>query len=153
MSIWTWFKNWILPLILNFHVNKAEMQQIIIENKQKLSCYRQQNQKKCEYSTRSQFKNSIRPNSAEKNWDFNFFLKILYKQLFWLVGPVGKNLLNLSATINLSRHSLKEPLCKISAKSDKYFRSYAVFLNFWVVGWLGWLGWLDVSQMHQMLCS
>ena len=98
MSIWTWFKNWILPLILNFHVNKAEMQQIIIEKKQKLSCCRQQNQKKCEYSTRSQFKNSIRPNSAEKRNDF--FLKILYKQLFWLVGPVGKKLSNLPSTIN-----------------------------------------------------
>ena len=42
-------------------------------------------------------------------------------------GLGGKNLLNLSATINSSGHSLKEPLCKISAKSDKYFRSYAIF--------------------------
>ena len=129
------------------------MQQIMIKNKQKLSCYSQQNQKNGNILLNHSSRIQSDPILLKKNWDFNFFLKILYKQLFWLVGPVGKNLLNLSATINLSRHSLKEPLCKISAKSDKYFRSYAVFFNFWVVGWLGWLGWLDVSQMHQMLCS
>ena len=42
------------------------MQQIMIENKQKLSCYSRKKQKS-EYFTKSQFKNSIRPDSAEKN--------------------------------------------------------------------------------------
>ena len=102
------------------------MQQIMIENKQKLSWNSQQNQKNVNillnYSSRIQSDQILL-----KKIEISIFLKILYKQLFWLVGPVGKNLMNLPATINLSGHSLKEPLCKISAKSDKYFRSYAVF--------------------------
>ena len=108
------------------------MQQIMIENKQKLSCKSPQNQKKngnilLNHSSRIQSDPILL-----KKIEISIFLKIPYKQLFWLVGPVGRNLLNLSATINLSRHSLKEPLCKILAKSDKHFRSYAVFLIF---GW------------------
>ena len=97
------------------------MQQIMIENKQKLSCYSQQNQKNgnilLNHSSRIQSDTIL----LKKKMRFQFFLKILYKQLFWLVGPVGKNYVNLPVTINISKHSLKESLCKILVKSDKYF--------------------------------
>ena len=90
-------------------------------------------------------RNSLRKFQWKKS-KFHEFSENLYKHQFWLVWLVSWKWLHLAATINLSGYALKKVLCKISAKSDRYYRSYAVFLIFGVVGWLGWL---DTSKMHK----
>ena len=74
-----------------------------------------------------------------------FFLKIwvfwknLYKHHFWLGGLLEANFSNQARFDASDKVPLKEASCKISTRLDNYFRSYAIFSFFHLVGWLVWL--------------
>ena len=84
-------------------------------------------------------------------WISWVFQKNLYKYHFWLVGLLEEKFVH-QALFNASdEESLKEASCKISTRSDNYFRSYAIFSFFHLVGWLVWLDCSTFLWSHQNL--
>ena len=84
-------------------------------------------------------------------WISWVFQKNLYKYHFWLVGLLEEKFVH-QALFNASdEESLKEASCKISTRSDNYFRSYAIFSFFHLVGWLVWLDCSTFFRSHQNL--
>ena len=62
--------------------------------------------------------------------------KNLYKYHFWLGGLLEKEFFTQTLIQASDEESLMEASCKISTRSDDYFKSYAVFSIFFLVGWL-----------------
>ena len=84
-------------------------------------------------------------------WISWVFQKNLYEYHFWLVGLLEEKFFH-QALFNASdEESLKEASCKISTRSDNYFRSYDIFSFFHLVGWLVWLDCSTFLWSHQNL--
>ena len=81
-------------------------------------------------------------------WDF---LKNRYKHHFWLGWLLEENFYHQAPFDASDEESSKEASCKISTKSDNYFRSYAIFSFFHLVGWLVWLDFSTFFESHQKL--
>ena len=87
-----------------------------------------------------------------KNFEiFWVFKKNLYKYHFWLGGLLEKKSFTQALTQASDEESLREASCKISTRSEDYFRSYAIFSFFYLVGWLVWLDCSTFSRSHQNL--
>ena len=82
---------------------------------------------------------------------FCAFLKNLYKHHFWLGGLSQENFSHQACFDASNEESSKEASCKISTKLDDYFRSYAIFSFFHLVGWLVWLDFSTFFESHQKL--
>ena len=67
---------------------------------------------------------------------FWVFWKNLYKYHFWLGGLLEEKKICQALFHASDEASLMEASCKISTRSDDYFKSYAVFSIFFLVGWL-----------------
>ena len=83
--------------------------------------------------------------------NFEFFEKISISTISGWVGCWKKIFFPQALFYASDEESLKEASWKISTKSDNYFRSYAIFLFFHLVGWLVWLDCLTFCRSHQNL--
>ena len=81
----------------------------------------------------------------------SFFQKNLYKHHFWLGGLLEKIFFTQALFRASNDTSLKEASCKISTRTDNYFRCYAIFSFFHLVGWLVWLYCSTFFKSHQNL--
>ena len=82
---------------------------------------------------------------------FLVFWKNLYKHHFWLVGLLEEEFFHLALITASDEESVKEASCKISTRSDNYFKSYAIFSFFHLVGWLVWLDCSTFFMLYQNL--
>ena len=84
-------------------------------------------------------------------WIFLVFKKNFYKYHFWLGRLLEEKNFPQALFYASDEESLEEASWKISTKSDNYFRSYAIFSFFHLVGWLVWLDCLTFCRSHQNL--
>ena len=75
---------------------------------------------------------------------FEFLKKSLYKYHFWLGGLLEKIFFTQALIQASDEESLKEASCKISTRSDNYFRSYDIFFIFSSGRLVGLVGLLDI---------
>ena len=84
-------------------------------------------------------------------WIFLVFKKNLYKYHFWLGRLLEEKNFPQALFYASDEKSFKEASCKISTRSVHYFRSYAIFSFFHLVGWLVWLDSSTFFRSHQNL--